>query len=163
MKKVIYIGFLILGTLQIAAQETDIAELKRLNAKFIHNFVTNDTAAHSLIIHKDFVCITSEGQYIDRKKYLDDWAHGFDGFKYWDYRNEDIRIFGNTALVHSQNKYIVVEGGKEITGMSMYTDTYIKENGQWKCVQAQISKVSPQHYAGDETIVRKYDYRKSTN
>ena len=89
---------------QGVAQESDMSALKRLNATFIHNFVTNDTAAHNRIIHKDFVCITSEGQYIDRKKYLDNWAHGFDGFKYWDYRNEDIRIFGNTALVRSQNK-----------------------------------------------------------
>jgi len=54
-----------------AAQESDVAELKRLNATFIHNFVTNDTAAHNRIIHKDFVSITSEGQYIDRKKCLD--------------------------------------------------------------------------------------------
>jgi len=163
MKKIIYGGLLILGILQAAAQETDMAELKRLNAKFIHNFVTNDTAAHSLIIHKDFVRISSEGQYMNRKEYLDNWAHGFDGIKYWDYRNEDIRIFGHTALVHSQNKYIVASDGKEITGMSMYTDTYIKENGQWKCIQAQISKVAPEYFADDETIVRKYDYRKNTN
>jgi len=40
MKKIIYTGVLILATLQIAAQEMDMAELKRLNAKFIHNFVT---------------------------------------------------------------------------------------------------------------------------
>jgi len=163
MKKIIYSGLLTLATLQVAAQETDMSALKRLNAKFIHNFVTNDTAAHGLIIHKDFVCITSEGQSIGRKKYLDDWAHGFDGFKYWDYRNEDITIIGNTALVHSQNKYIVVRDGKEITGMSMYTDTYIKENGQWKCAQAQLSKVAPEYFAADETIVKKYDYRKNTN
>ena len=163
MKKVIYTGVLILATLQITAQETDMAALKRLNAKFIHNFVTNDTAAHRLIIHKDFVCITSEGQLIDRQTYLNNWAHGFDGFTYWDYRNEDIKIFGQTALVHSQNKYVVVREGKEISGMSMYTDIYIKENGQWKCIQAQLSKVVPKYFAGDETIVKKYDYRKNTN
>lgn len=163
MKKTICSGLLTLGILQATAQETDMATLKKLNAKFIHNFVTNDTAAHNLIIHKDFVCITSEGQSIGRRDYLESWAHGFDGFKYWDYRNESIMIFGNTALVHSQNKYIVVRDGKEITGMSMYTDTYIKENGQWKCVQAQLSKVAPDYFAGDETIVRKYDYRKNTN
>lgn len=162
MKKIIYTVLLSLGILQAAAQE-DMKELKRLNAKFIHNFVTNDTASHSQIIHRDFVCITSEGQSIERKEYLDGWAHGFDGFKYWDYRNEDIKIFGNTALVHSQNKFIVVRDGKEIAGMSMYTDTYIKENGQWKCVQAQLSKVAPEYFAGDETIVRKYDYNKHTN
>ena len=163
MRKAIYFGLLGLGILKAAAQETDIAELKRLNARFIHNFVTNDTTAHSLIIHKNFVRISSEGQCMGRKEYLDNWAHGFDGFIYWDYRNEDIRIFGNMALVHSQNKYILAGDGKEITGMSMYTDTYIKEKGQWKCVQAQVSKVAPEYFAGDETIVRKYDYRKNTN
>ena len=163
MKKIIFGGILAFITFQGTTQESDMSALKRLNATFIHNFVTNDTVAHNRIIHKDFVCITSEGQYIDRKKYLDNWAHGFDGFKYWDYRNEDIRIFGNTALVRSQNKYTVVRDGKEITGISTYTDIYIKENGQWKCVQAQITKVDPKYFAGDETIVREYDYRNSTN
>ena len=163
MKKILYTVLFTLVTQHLIAQETDIAALKKLNATFIHNFVTNDTAAHNRIIHKDFVCITSEGQSIDRKTYLSNWAHGFDGFTYWDYRNEDIKIFGNTTLVHSQNKYFVIREGKEISGMSMYTDIYIKENGQWKCIQAQLSKMAPKYFAGDETIVKKYDYRKNIN
>jgi hypothetical protein len=62
--------------------------------------------------------------------------------------------------VHAKNKYVTVAAdGKENTGMSMYTDVYIKENGQWKCVQAQITKLSPENYSGDETIIKKYDYR----
>ena len=163
MKKILYSGLLIFFILPVMAQEADMVVLKKLNAQFIHNFVTNDTASHSLIIHKDFIRISSEGQYMERKEYLGNWAHGFDGFVYWDYRHEDIRIFGNTALVHSQNKFILVKEGKEISGMSMYTDTYIKEKGQWKCIQAQISKVAPEYFAGDETIVRKYDYRTKTD
>ncbi len=138
---------------------TDIAELKKVNAQFINNFVNNDSATHSRIIHKDFVCITSDGGYINRKDYLEWWAHGFDGYKYWDYRDEKISVFGNTALVRSKNKYVVVRDGQEVTGMSMYTDTYIKENGKWKCVQAQITKVAPSNYSSDETIVKKWDLR----
>jgi hypothetical protein len=140
------------------ANADDMKILKLLNAKFINNFVTNDTVSHSKIIHKDFVCIGSSGQYINRKDYMNGWLHGFDGFIYWDYRDERISIFGNTALVHATNKYVVVSNGKENKGMSMYTDVYIKENGEWKCVQAQISKLSPELFPGDETIVRKYDF-----
>ena len=163
MKKFICSTCLVVFLIHSRAQtgiDSDMDKLKALNEKFINNFVTNDSASHSRIIHKDFVCITSEGKYINRQDYLNWWAHGFDGYKYWDYRDEDIRVFGNTALVHSKNKYVMVRDGKEVTGMSMYTDTYIKENGQWKCVQAQIIKLSPENYSGDETIVRKYDYRK---
>jgi hypothetical protein len=137
--------------------QSDLQQLKTLNARFINNFVTNDTASHNKIIHRDFICISSDGKYINRKDYLNWWAHGFDGYKYWDYRDERVTIFGSTALVHAQNKYIVIQDGKEITGRSMYTDVYIKENGEWKCVQAQISKVAPENYAPDETIVKKYE------
>ncbi len=55
MKKIIYNGILAFLAIQGAAQESDMSELKRLNATFIHNFVANDTAAHNRIIHKDFV------------------------------------------------------------------------------------------------------------
>lgn len=136
--------------------DSDLQILQALNAKFIHNFVTNDAVSHARIIHPDFVHLSSDGKYVNRADYLAQWTHGFEGYKYWDYRDENIKIFGNTALVHSQNKYIVSKDGKEISGMSMYTDVYVKENGQWLCVQAQICRVSPENYAGDETIVIKY-------
>ena len=162
MKKTVSIAFFFSILVSGWAQDNgDLQKLKQLNAKFINNFVTNDTASHSKIIHKDFVCITSEGRSVNRRDYLAGWVHGFDGFKYWDYRDENIQVFANLALVHSKNKWVVERDGREITGMSMYTDVYIKENGDWKCVQAQITKVSPENYSGDETIIRKYDYRES--
>ena len=68
MKKKHYSGLLIFFILPVMAQESDMGVLIKLNAKFIHNFVTNDTASHSLIIHKDFICISSEGQYMERKE-----------------------------------------------------------------------------------------------
>jgi hypothetical protein len=139
---------------------SDMQELRSLNARFINNFVTNDSASHNKILHQEFVCITPDGKYINRQDYLNAWANGFDGYKYWDYRDENIKIIGTTALVRSKNKYVVIRGGKEVTGMSMYTDTYVKQDGQWKCIQAQLTRVSPENYSGDETIVRKYDFRK---
>jgi hypothetical protein len=77
-------------------------------------------------------------------------------YLYWDYRDEKITIVENTALVRAVNKYIMLIEGKEITGMSQYTDTYVKENGVWRCLQAQITIVAPQNYPSDSTIVKKY-------
>jgi ketosteroid isomerase-like protein len=141
---------------QPASAQSDLEVLKKLNATFIHNFVTNDTASHSRILHPAFVCITSRGQRVERKAYLEAWTRGFDGYTYWDYRNEEISIFGNCALVRSINKYNCVRDGREIAGMSIYTDTYVKEKGKWLCVQAQITEVSPPHFPGDDRIVRSY-------
>ena len=163
MKKIFYSSLLGLGVMRAEAQQTDLDVLKKLNARFIHNFVMSDTASHSRIIHRDFIHVSSEGKYTARKEYLENWVHGFDGIVYWDYRDEDIRIFGSTALIHSQNKCISIKDGKEQVSYWMYTDTYIKENGEWKCIQAQIAKVAPQNAAADETIVRMYDYSKRPN
>lgn len=129
-----------------------VRQLRALNARFIHNFVTNDVASHDAITHAGFVYVTTEGVRRGRREYLRRWATGFDPdvIVYWDYRDERIGIFGNVALVWS------VSEGKEITGMTGYTDTYLFEGGDWKCIQAQLVTMSPRNYPPDKTIVKKY-------
>jgi|SRR5476649_1955564 hypothetical protein len=134
------------------------AELRALNARFIHNFITNDVPSHDAILHKDFICITPTGARVGRADYLKAWATGFDAERipYYDYRDEVIDVFGTTALLCSTNKRVSLQDGVETTVMTMYTDIYIRENGEWKCIQAQITPVAPANYPPDATIVRKY-------
>ena len=128
-------------------------ELRALNARFIDNFVTNDVPSHDAILHPDFISISPTGQRWDRATYLTYWATAFDPkvVVYWDVRDELITIIGNVALVRATNKHTRRRDGKEITGMTMYTDTYLFENGAWKCIQAQLTPVAP-----DDTIVSIY-------
>ena len=133
-------------------------ELRALNARFIHNFITNDVPGHDAILHKDFICISPTGARVSRADYLKAWATGFDGERipYYDYRDEVINVVGNTALVRSTNKRVSLKDGVESVAMTMYTDIYVHENGAWKCLQAQITPVAPANYPPDATIVRKY-------
>jgi hypothetical protein len=105
------------------------AELRALNARFIHNFITNDVPSHDAILHKDFICITPTGARVGRAEYLKAWATGFDAERipYFDYRDELIHVFGSTALLRSTNKSIRVKDGVESTGMTMYTDAYVHQ------------------------------------
>jgi ketosteroid isomerase-like protein len=116
-------------------------QLKALNAQFIKNWVTSDTVKHNEIIHKDFVYISSSGKVVDRKQYMKNWAKGYNPKvdKSFEYKNEHIRIFGNMALVRSNTYFSRTDKGKTLHGQTVYTDTYIKENGRWYCVQAQIT------------------------
>jgi hypothetical protein len=45
------------------------AELRALNAKFIHNFITNDVPSHGAILHKDFICLDPNGRRVGREEY----------------------------------------------------------------------------------------------
>ena len=134
------------------------SELRALNARFIHNFVTSDVASHDAILHPAFINIWPTGQRWDRASYLKYWATAFDPklIPYWDYRDELITVVGNVALVRSTNKHTRCRDGNEVTGMTTYTDTYLFENGAWKCIQAQIQTIAPECYPSDDTIVRVY-------
>ena len=122
---------------------TDASRLSALNAQFIKNFLTQDVKAHSGIIHKDFVCIESNGAIVSREVYLKNWAtdHDNSGYTSFTYTDEKIRIFGNMALVRAKTVYTMNVDGKKVEGYTIYTDTYIKENGKWQCVQVQITPV----------------------
>ncbi len=133
--------------------------LRELNARFIHNFVTNDVASHDALLHPDFISISSNGMRLDRKSYLERWANLFDPgvITYWDVRDELITVIGNLGLVRATNKHVERHGDKEITGMTSYTDTYIREQGSWKCIQAQLTPVEPAYFPSDDTIISIYD------
>ena len=47
-----------------------LADLKRLNARFIHNFVTNDVASHDALLHPDFTVIQRSAAHVGRAAYL---------------------------------------------------------------------------------------------
>ncbi|MBC7827888.1 MAG: nuclear transport factor 2 family protein [Chitinophagaceae bacterium] len=128
--------------LQTAAKNEEIL-LSELNALFIKNFLTQDTVAHNRIIHKDFVCIEGSGEIVNRDQYIKNWATDYDnsGYKTFSFTDEVIRIFGDMALVRSKTIYTKIVDGKIIEGNSIYTDTYVKENGNWLCVQAHITPV----------------------
>ena len=139
-------------------EHDDLATLRALNARFIHNFVTNDVAAHSAIIHSEFRTVTSSGGHMDRAAYLLEWATGFDPdiIPYWDMRDERITLHGNIALVTATTKYHRMHGGVERVGMTCYTDTYVRAAGGWQCVLAQLTPVAQENYPGDDTIVVRY-------
>lgn len=136
----------------------DLEQLRALNKRFIHNFVTNDVPGHDRIIHPQFRTVTSAGGHMGRQPYLEEWASGFDPdvIIYWDMRDERITLLGDVALVTASTRYVRVREGREVPGMTCYTDTYVRTPDGWRCALAQLTPVSPDNYPGDDTIVVKY-------
>jgi hypothetical protein len=127
----------------IDKKNEDSIRLHELNARFIRNFLRQDATTHNEIIHRDFVCIQSDGSIVSREEYMKNWSTDFDnsGYTHFTYTDEAIRIFGNMGLVRAKTVFTKKKNGQTTEGNSVYTDTYIKENGVWLCVQAQITPV----------------------
>ena len=137
------------------ASDRAMDDLRAINAQFIDNFVRNDVAAHDALLHPSFLYIRSDGSRVDRARYLEGWATGFDPevIVYWDVRDELITVVGDVALVRATNKETIRDGVDEVTSMSTYTDTYIFEADRWRCIQAQITPVAPSHEPADDTVI----------
>ena len=135
-----------------------LPELRALNLRFIHNFVTNDVAAHDAMLHQGFTAITPAGGHVDRQTYLRNWSRGFDPavIVYWDMRDERIAIFGDTALVRATNKWIRKVDAGLVAGMTCYTDTYVRFGDRWLCIQAQLTSVDAANQPPDSTIACQY-------
>ncbi|HVI43527.1 MAG TPA: nuclear transport factor 2 family protein [Chitinophaga sp.] len=123
--------------------DSDRGQLSALNARFVRDYMTNDVPSHDQLIHPDFVYISPSGKRIGREEYLKAWAHGWDQEqdKSFEYTNEVIRIFGNMALITCNAMHTRRDNDNIISDKTVYTDTYVKENGRWRCVQAQITQV----------------------
>ena len=120
------------------------AKLISINHQFIQNFLNNDTIAHSKIIHPtNFLFIGKSGQFLNRNEYMNAWAHGYDKNIIPEFTlvEEQVRIFGDMALIVAKTRDKTRKDGTLITSETRYTDTYVKENGQWLCVQVQLTKM----------------------
>ena len=52
-----------------------------------------------------------------------------------------VRIFGNTAVVTGSDTEKSMEDGKDTSGKYVWTDVFVKQNGKWRAVASQSTKV----------------------
>jgi len=52
-----------------------------------------------------------------------------------------VRVFGNTAVVTGSNTEKSKEAGKDTSGKYMWMDVFVKQNGKWKAVASESTKV----------------------
>lgn len=138
--------------------DPELPALRALNQRFIRNFVARDVPSHDAMLHPRFHAITPRGTRMERVEYLRYWASAFDPavIVYWDMRDERIERFGNVALVSATNRWVRVQDGARLAGMTCYTDTYIQEGQRWLCVLAQLTPAVDVAVAGDDGIVVRY-------
>jgi uncharacterized protein (TIGR02246 family) len=52
-----------------------------------------------------------------------------------------VRVFGNTAVVTGSDTEKSMEDGKDTSGKYVWTDVFVKQNGKWRAVASQSTKL----------------------
>jgi len=115
---------------------SDEAILRSLNQQYIDAFMTADTAWYREHLAPEFICIESDGSVLDKAAFLAVYGAGPD---VTDYRLAEvsIRIYGITALVQATGLFVRKDGTH---GRSRYIDVYVKADGTWRAVSAQVTR-----------------------
>jgi len=133
------------ATTGFAQPSKDESILISINRQFIRNFLNNDTLEHNKIIHpSNFLFIGTNGKLLNRNEYMQAWVKGYDKtvMPEFDLEEAQVRIFDNMALIIAKTKDKKNHDGEYVTGETRYTDTYVKEKGEWKCVQVQLTRIA---------------------
>jgi ketosteroid isomerase-like protein len=119
------------------ADRSAIQTLTRLNQEYVDAFLKADAGWYRDHLADDFVCIDSTGSILDREAFLRDTAEG-PGVKSYTLKEVEVRTYGSVAIVQARGEFIRPDG---TTGTSRYTDVWALQDGKWKTVSAQITRI----------------------
>jgi ketosteroid isomerase-like protein len=140
-RKLGYLLLLALGSILAMAQEKDPREGKLVILERLWNEaqVDHDTAALDQLLSSRFVNTEYNGEVSDKRAFLADTKEPL--FKPASSNIYDLKVsfFGDTAIVtggyHTQGSY----RGKPYDHIGRFTDTWVMESGQWRCVASHAS------------------------
>jgi uncharacterized protein (TIGR02246 family) len=99
-----------------------------------------DIPALAEIFADDYVQYNEAGKAFTRKDVLNNFRTGAIRYPSIISTRRQIRIFGDTAVVHGAESDEVEAEGKRFSVNYVYLDVLRKENGQWKLVASQLAR-----------------------
>jgi ketosteroid isomerase-like protein len=101
-----------------------------------------DVVALGRILADDFIFTDPDGVMWTKAQDLEMLKSGEDVVTSAVSTDMKVRVYGNAAIV--TGRYTAKEElkGKDISGTSAFTDTWVKRSGSWQCVATHTSKVA---------------------
>ena len=109
--------------------------LRELNAGYVRAFLTSDADWYDRHLTPDFTCILTSGAVMDRAAFLENARKAHTTTSYA-LSEVTIRQHGDVALISALGTWTRSDG---TTGRTRYIDVWVRANGEWKAVSAQLT------------------------
>ena len=116
----------------------DVEILKQLNHDYVQSFLKSDAKRYNELIAESFICIEPDGRIYDRAAFLEAAANPVT-VDYFHVEDVEVRLFGDFAQITARTPYRFPNGRE---GVSRYIDCWVKQDGQWKAISAQITGIA---------------------
>jgi hypothetical protein len=117
-------------------------QLKKLEIEWADAEVKKDVAVLDRLLADDFTLTTTFGKVVTKAQAVADVKSGEDATSSYAYSDVKVRVYGDTAVVTYVEKSKETYKGRDNSGTSRWTDTWVKRGSSWQCVASHGSKVA---------------------
>ena|SRR5271166_4305769 len=103
----------------------------------------HDAQALSLLLGETFAFTDSDGSFMNKGQWLSHVKGKVDQYDQLGNSEMKAHVYGDAAIVVGKYREKIKVGGKVILRTGRFTDTWIQQNGEWKCVASQSTLISP--------------------
>ncbi|MGH8657960.1 MAG: nuclear transport factor 2 family protein [Gammaproteobacteria bacterium] len=124
------------------AATADKQILKDRFREYTEALTKRDLAALDKIWAEGYTFTNGRGEFLTKKDRMENIKSGATQFDSISREDEEIQVFGNTAVVTGRVVLKVVYSGKESSGPYRFINVWVKMQGRWQIVANQITPIA---------------------
>lgn len=119
------------------ASQSDSLELVKLNRGYVDSFMHGDAAWYDVHLTPEFECLCPDGSIVHRADFV---AGSTKPMTQRSFSLDSVRVklVGDVAVITAITPFVRADG---TAGTNRYTDIWVKRNGTWMTLQAQITPI----------------------
>ncbi len=129
-----------IGT-SIGWAQSDQANVSSLSRKKFEWLINQQTDSMTRLLDDRVMYIHSNGWVQSKREVLDDMHSGKLIYKRIDVKEDQVRLYKNTALVTGIGRFTGINGGNEFELDLVYTEVYIRKKKKWLLVSRHANRL----------------------
>jgi uncharacterized protein (TIGR02246 family) len=128
------------GKEHLMSIDNDEQQILALHEAGDRALMSADLAVLAQIFADDYVQYNEAGKAFTKQEVLESFRSGAIRYPSIVSTGRQIRVFGDTAIVHGAESDEVESDGKRFSVRYVYLDVLRKQNGEWKLVASQLAR-----------------------
>jgi uncharacterized protein (TIGR02246 family) len=128
------------GKEHLMSIDNDEQQILALHEAGDRALMSADLAVLAQIFADDYVQYNEAGKAFTKQDVLESFRSGAIRYPSIVSTGRQIRVFGDTAIVHGAESDEVESGGKRFSVRYVYLDVLRKQHGEWKLVASQLAR-----------------------
>ena len=134
--------FHVLGPSVFAQTPTPDEAVLQVERDLAKAYQRSDVAAITKGVMEGYTLTNSSGKVTTRANDLEEAKKEDPKYEIFENENMKVRVHGGTAVVLGITHVKGVSGGKPFEAHFQFTDTFVKDNGQWRLYAGHVTKLA---------------------